>query len=537
MPCISHYFAMRKTLALCAGSLVLASSSWAQTPAAPNAEPEPGLWAFEGELNGQPGRSLQIDTEQGRALIVSYLGYRADGTSLFLQASGLRSGDSSAFRGPLQEFRNGPPVIGGGAGNGEVAGSPGETQLTFDSPTSGTVTLPGDAARRISRFTYGPMVIGSSSGLYTLQTYSSRLNPTPTASYRIEMRSGNFLMSQLTTSDGRMCSYSGTYQKRGQGIESDGTASCVDPSGTQVRSPYRIEQFAVDSYGLATGTLRKDGIESFFMGACHAGAIFLGSPATCASSSSRTDVMVQPGIWAFDDELNGRPGRSLQIDTQNGSRALVLSYLGYRTDGSSLFMQGSTANRDTSNQFTVPLTEFRNGPVIGGAIRPADVASTVGAATIVFDSPTTGTITLPFDTPRRISRFRYEDHLVRFNKAFSAQVYPFWSPTGTATSIDMVVRDNVFRMDTRTENPSVACEYRGTYRLSGEGLDSEGTRTCTASTGTTSEAYRAEQFTVDRNGLLRGMMQNASDGGGRYIYLGACWNGRLCTQPELEQPR
>ncbi|GKS76032.1 hypothetical protein AVME950_14070 [Acidovorax sp. SUPP950] len=528
-------FAMTKTLALCAGGLILASSAWAQTTTPPNAEPEPGLWAFDGELNGQPGRSLQIDTEQGRALIVSYLGYRADGSSVFLQASGLRGGDSSAFRGPLQEFRNGPPVIGGGAGNGEVAGSPGEIELAFDSPTSGTVTLPGDVTRRISRFTYGSAVQGGSSGQYTLQTYSTRLSQTPIASYRVELRDGNFLMSQLSTSDGRLCSYSGTYQKRGQGIESDGTASCVDPSGNQQRSPYRIEQFAVDAYGLATGTLRKDGIESFFMGACHAGAVILGSPGTCAWGASPSDIVVQPGIWAFDGELNGRPGRSLQIDTQNGSRALVLSYLGYRTDGSSLFMQGSTANRDTNAQFTVPLTEFRNGPVIGGAIRPAEVATTMGAATIVFDSPTTATITLPFDTPRRISRFRYEDHLVRFNKAFSAQAYPFWSPTPTATGIDMVVRDGIFRMDTRTADLLTACEYRGTYRLSGEGLDSEGTRTCTAPSGTTSEAYRAQQLTVDRNGLLRGMMQSAS--GARTLVLGACWNGRLCTPPELELPR
>ncbi|GKT25528.1 hypothetical protein [Acidovorax sp. SUPP3334] len=95
----------------------------------------------------------------------------------------------------------------------------------------------------------------------------------------------------------------------------------------------------------------------------------------------------------------------------------------------------------------------------------------------------------------------------------------------TATNIDMVVRDNVFRMDTRTADLQTACEYRGTYRLSGEGLDSEGTRTCTAPSGTTSEAYRAEQFTVDRNGLLRSMVRTAS--GSRSIFLGACWNGRL----------
>ncbi|WCM88135.1 hypothetical protein [Acidovorax sp. NCPPB 3576] len=76
--------------------------------------------AFDDALNGQPGLSLQTDTPLGRTMIVSYLGYRANGSALFLQASGVRNANDTAFTATLQEFRNGKSIA-GGAGNGELA--------------------------------------------------------------------------------------------------------------------------------------------------------------------------------------------------------------------------------------------------------------------------------------------------------------------------------------------------------------------------------------------------------------------------------
>ncbi|WCM93407.1 hypothetical protein M5C99_01330 [Acidovorax sp. NCPPB 2350] len=510
-----------------------AAPVFAQTSATPGAEPEPGMWAFDGELNGQPGRSLQIDTQQGQGMIVSYLGYRADGSALFLQASGFRAAGSTAFTGDLQEFRNGP-VIGGRTGNGEAAGSAGTVRLTFDTPTSGTVTLPGDAPRRISRFTYQALWSEPFSSRFTLKAYSTTLASAPVATHEIRLAQGSFRMSQLSTTDGRLCTYSGPYQTRGNGIESEGTKVCTDAAGTQQRSTYRAERFGIDGNGLFAGTLRSDGHEAFFMGPCLAGAVMLGSPDTCATGS-RSDVAVQPGMWGFDDEQDGRPGRSLQIDTQQGSRALIVSYLGYRANGSALFLQGSTPNRASPTRYTVTLKEFRNGPAIGRPTTAGEEAATVGEAQLDFDSPTTGTVTLPGEAPRRISRFRYEDHSVRFDKAYRTQVYRLWSYAGVETRIDIVARNNVFRMDTTAYSPGNFCQYRGTYRLAGDGLASEGTRTCTADSGaTTATSYRIEQFTVDRDGLLRGTLREAD---GVYLVMGGCANYSLCTRAELERPR
>ena len=100
-------------------------------------------------------------------------------------------------------------------------------------------------------------------------------------------------------------------------------------------------------------------------------------------------------------------------------------------------------------------------------------------------------------------------------------------------------------MDTQVPTTGVNCEYRGTYRLTGEGLNSEGTRTCTDRTGkTTADAYSAEQFTVDGSGILRGVMREVggydSGGGARQmtnLYLGSCPGFRKCSPAELEQPR
>ncbi len=532
-----------KTLALCAAGLWTASPAWAQTAPAPTpvstAEPDPGMWAFDGELNGQPGRSLQIDTQLGRTMIVSYLGYRANGSALFLQASGVRGANDTAFTAPLQEFRNGR-TTGGGAGNGELAGTLGDIRLTFDTPTTGTVTLPGDVPRRISRYSYGNAFWRDSTDSTVVSATPSPFDGslTPT-SYRIQLKGGNLQMNQLTTSQGRLCSYAGAYTVRGALLESEGTATCTDANGAQQRSPYRMERFAVDSLGMFSGTVLQGDAKTHFMGPCLPGAVFTGSPGTCAPFGNPLAVIVQPGMWAFDDEMDGRPGRSLQIDTRNGPSPIIVSYLGYRPDGSAVFMQGSASERvPGSVRYAMPLREFRNGPVIGGnPAQGGEVASTVGEIQLEFDSPTTGTVTLPFEAPRRISRFRYEDHAARFDKAYSATIYPVWRASGTTASLDIVARNNVFRMDTRSADGTY-CEYRGTYRLAGDGLASDGTRTCTPLSGTgagnTVEPYSVEQFSVDRNGVLRGSMRVS---GNRFLYMGSCGTSYYCSGPGLDLPR
>lgn len=494
--------ALACALALAASAAGVAPA-WAQTTAAAGAEPEPGMWAFDGEQNGKPGRGLQIDTQEGQGMVVSYVGYRSNGSSLFLQASGLRPAGSTAFTGTLQEFRNGP-VIGGSTGNGEPAASLGTIQLSFDTPTSGTVTLPGDVPRRISRLTYQTRWNEPTKQYLMLPTAGFEQE------YDIQLAQGNFRLSQTSTRDGTLCTYAGPYQTRGAGIEGEGTKLCTDATGTQRSKAIRIERFSIDSYGLFSGTVLSEDGPEFLSGSCYYQAVFLGGYPACLTVR-RDEVVVQPGMWSFDGELDGKPGRSLQIDTQGGGRTLFVSYLGYRQDGSSMFLQGATPGPTSPTNYGVVLKEYRNGPTIGGPVTSGEEASTVGEAQLAFDSPTTGTVKLPFEsTPRRISRYRYEDHTGRFNKIFASYVYPFGAEHGAKAQLDIVAHDSVFQMKS-TPATSNYCEYKGTYRLAGNGLASEGTRTCFSDGGTTTTdtPYRITDLTVDRNGLLRGRIEEA----------------------------
>ncbi|AVS79828.1 hypothetical protein C8244_01045 [Paracidovorax avenae] len=528
--------ALACALALAASAAGVAPA-WAQTTAAAGAEPEPGMWAFDGELTGQPGRSLQIDTQLGRGMVVSYLGYRADGSALFLQASGYRAQDDNSFTGELREFRNGP-VIGGGAANGEVAGSVGTLRLAFDTPTSGTVTLPGEAPRRISRFTYGNQQLSRDFdrqieiGLYSQASRSPR-----TATYRMRLSDSNLRLEQLSSSDGSLCAYSGPYQVQGGTLASQGTKVCTDASGAQQQGTYRIERFRFDSQGFLSGNMEIDGTSVVAAGACWmTGAVNSGTPAPC-SAHFYGGFALQTGMWSFDDELNGRPGRSLQIENLPGSGVLIVSYLGYRADGSSMFLQGATTTDMVQlRDYAIPLKEFRNGPVIGGSVTPGQEAASVGTAQLVLGS-TSGTITLPGDTPRRISRYRYEDHTVRFGKAFDGGQYLSPYPPGGSVAIKLDARNGVFRMDTLSRGNNQNCQYQGSYELAGDGITTYGSMNCSTDNGGTGSTIRTGYFTVDANGMLRGTLRHAFSA--PYLFAAGCVNsdGRLCTRDELQQPR
>lgn len=227
----------------------------AQTANAPPVEPEPGMWAFDGELNGKPGRSLQIDMQNGRAMIVSYLGYRGDGSAVFLQASGLRATDSSAFQGTLQEFRNGPAIgIGGSASAGELAANTGPIQITFDSATTGTVTLPGDVPRRISRFHYEEYPIRFSNQFAVYGNFDRFVGAIVPVTLDIKAENGVFTMQYIHTGTAQ-CTFNGTYHLAGGGLQSEGKVACNSSLAGPADGTYRIESLTVSRTGMVTGRL------------------------------------------------------------------------------------------------------------------------------------------------------------------------------------------------------------------------------------------------------------------------------------------
>ena len=133
------------TTGLVAGLIGFCSYAWSFTPAN-------GLWRIDAEQNGLPGRGLRINVEN-EIVVLTYYGYRKDGTSLFLLSAGKMAGNT--FSGTLQEYKDGVSLGESTYHSATAATSPGTVTVTFSSGTHGTITLPGEPAKAISNIPFG----------------------------------------------------------------------------------------------------------------------------------------------------------------------------------------------------------------------------------------------------------------------------------------------------------------------------------------------------------------------------------------------
>lgn len=120
-------------------------------------------------------------------------------------------------------------------------------------------------------------------------------------------------------------------------------------------------------------------------------------------SMSVAAFMPAGGLWVVDSELTGDAGRGFQIEVENS--VLVLTYYGYRSDGSSVFYlaSGTVAN----NAVIADLVEYRGGRSLGGEYQAATAVGSVGQVTLSFSSGQHGTITLPGESSRSISKLAF----------------------------------------------------------------------------------------------------------------------------------
>ena len=101
--------------------------------------PQPGMWSIDAELNGKPGRGIQIDRQDGNVVIATYFGYRPDGSATFYQAVG-NIEDGKTFSAPLIEYKNGNPLgTHSSTQSGEISQNMGDIQMVFDSEATGQV--------------------------------------------------------------------------------------------------------------------------------------------------------------------------------------------------------------------------------------------------------------------------------------------------------------------------------------------------------------------------------------------------------------
>src|ERR1019366_5797586 len=122
-----------------------------------------------------------------------------------------------------------------------------------------------------------------------------------------------------------------------------------------------------------------------------------------AISASASAFMPSNGMWQIDAESNGSPGRGFGLDVQN--EVVFLSYYGYAANGSALFYvaAGPIAN----STFTADLLSVTGGTAIGGTYKSGTIGVSPGKVTLTFTSGTHGTMTLPGESPKAISKYSF----------------------------------------------------------------------------------------------------------------------------------
>lgn len=129
---------------------LLGCVAWLAAPAFA-ATPQPGLWTIDAEQNGQPGRGMQIDVQNG-ALVLSFYGYRSDGSAQWYLSAGPLG--ANGYSGPLDRYAGGTP-FGGTARRAVSDGSAGTVSLSFSDSTHGLITLPGESPKAITKLAFG----------------------------------------------------------------------------------------------------------------------------------------------------------------------------------------------------------------------------------------------------------------------------------------------------------------------------------------------------------------------------------------------
>ncbi len=113
--------------------------------------------------------------------------------------------------------------------------------------------------------------------------------------------------------------------------------------------------------------------------------------------------MPSNGTWVVTSELDGKPGRGLAIDAQNGT--LVMQMYAYESNGQPSFYMTSGAL--SNNRFSAPLMRYKGGRHLGSGPLSGSEDRNMGQVSMRFTSGVSGFITLPGEREVAISRFNF----------------------------------------------------------------------------------------------------------------------------------
>ncbi|MEJ5128747.1 hypothetical protein WH367_22100 [Comamonas sp. MYb21] len=391
-----------------------------------------GTWIVSDELNGEPGRGMGIDIQDG-VLFMQLFGYRESGEPTFFTALG--SLRDNAVTAPLYYYEGGR-FFGGEQRDGHEAGSPGNVVITFTSRTTGTIQFPGEPAKPMQRFDYE----GTPAGVFSDPAFVDRwamveLNSSnqPVRSWWADIgTSEQVSMSEdwaatamswpyppgvATTVHGfggtltdhvvAECSYGGNgLVFRCSGNRRGATGGPVIAMTMQ----REVDQIS--------GTLQEGGgdvrrLVGFRVGRA---AYTWQDNQSVRTSYYAPGYAPESGTWVVSSELRGLPGRGLSIELQkpinNEDHMLFMSVYDYESDGKATFhsVLGAHDASTTPEPHTPDLStvQYQGGRYFGGPAAIARFKADAGPTSAIhFSAPSVGTLAFPGEDPVQIERFYY----------------------------------------------------------------------------------------------------------------------------------
>jgi len=211
--------------------------------------PGAGAWNIVAEsTTSAPGRGMTIEVEND-ILILTYYGYRADGSSLFYIAAGPMSGNT--FTAPLSDYKNGTPIGQTYRPAVSTGSSPGNVVINFSNGLRGTMTLPGETAKTISKYEFGYGNLPS--GLFGsyLFAYTTNVGSTFTNTFDLTIDTGQ------KTSNGSGAVTDFSWQMICENQVSGplaGVVTCAETGSTSYENQYTFKMSGDRGTGVGTWT-------------------------------------------------------------------------------------------------------------------------------------------------------------------------------------------------------------------------------------------------------------------------------------------
>ncbi|WP_395025131.1 hypothetical protein [Comamonas odontotermitis] len=213
-------------------------------------------------------------------------------------------------------------------------------------------------------------------------------------------------------------------------------------------------------------------------------------------SCSAFAALPQTGMWGVDSEVNGKPGRGIQIDRQGGN-TVIASYYGYRDDGSATFYQAVGIMED-GKSFTADLVEYKNGTALGKDAKTGEVSRVIGPVSMEFDTPSSGSILLPGETAKRFSPLIYEDTQARLNNSF--RVLRLNETSQNINNLQFSTKSDDITISIGAEN--YTCKFYGKLVTNGLTFESIASGTCSSGPSISVYSKKFEEITIDEKGTL-----------------------------------